>query len=64
MSGRIAMSCVWFFCLGGIGIFFPFYSLYLRENAGLSGSQMGLVLSMLPLVGTLAQPFWGQLAGF
>jgi len=62
MSGRVAMSCVWFFCLGGIGIFFPFYSLYLRENAGLSGSQMGLVLSMLPLVGTLAQPFWGQLA--
>jgi PPP family 3-phenylpropionic acid transporter len=56
------MSCVWFFCLGGLGIFFPFFSLYLRENAGLSGSQMGLVLSMLPLIGTLAQPFWGQLA--
>jgi PPP family 3-phenylpropionic acid transporter len=62
MSGRVAMSCVWFFCLGGLGIFFPFFSLYLRENAGLSGSQMGLVLSMVPLVGTLAQPFWGQLA--
>jgi PPP family 3-phenylpropionic acid transporter len=56
------MSCVWFFCLGGLGIFFPFFSLYLRENAGLSGPQMGLVLSMLPLVGTLAQPLWGQLA--
>jgi PPP family 3-phenylpropionic acid transporter len=62
MSGRVAMSCVWFFCLGGLGIFFPFFSLYLRENARLSGSQMGLVLSMLPLIGTLAQPFWGQLA--
>jgi PPP family 3-phenylpropionic acid transporter len=56
------MSCVWFFCLGGLGIFFPFYSLYLRENAGLSGSQVGVVISMLPLIGTIAQPFWGQLA--
>jgi PPP family 3-phenylpropionic acid transporter len=56
------MSCVWFFCLGGLGIFFPFFSLYLRENAGLSGSQVGVVLSLLPLVGMLAQPLWGQLA--
>jgi PPP family 3-phenylpropionic acid transporter len=56
------MSCVWFFCLGGLGIFFPFFSLYLRENAGLSGSQVGVVLAVLPLVGTLAQPMWGQLA--
>jgi PPP family 3-phenylpropionic acid transporter len=62
MSSRVAMSCVWFFCLGGIGIFFPFFSLYLRENAGLSGAQMGVVLAMLPLTGALAQPFWGQLA--
>jgi len=56
------MSCVWFFCLGGLGLFFPYFSLYLRENAGLSGSQVGVVLAMLPLVGTLAQPLWGQLA--
>lgn len=62
MSGRFAMSCVWFFCLGGLGLFFPYFSLYLRENAGLSGSQVGVVLALIPLVGTLAQPFWGQLA--
>jgi PPP family 3-phenylpropionic acid transporter len=62
MPGPFAMSCVWFFCLGGLGIFFPFFSLYLRENAGLDGTQMGLVLAMLPLVGTMAQPLWGQLA--
>jgi MFS transporter, PPP family, 3-phenylpropionic acid transporter len=62
MPAPVVMSCVWFFCLGGLGIFFPFFSLYLGENAGLSGPQMGLVLSMLPLIGTLAQPFWGQLA--
>jgi len=62
MRDRLVMSCVWFFCLGGLGIFFPYFSLYLRENAGLSGSQVGVVLAMLPLVGTAAQPLWGQLA--
>ncbi len=62
MSGRFVMSCVWFFCLGGLGLFFPYFSLYLRENAALSGVQVGIVLAMLPLVGTLAQPLWGQLA--
>lgn len=56
------MSVVWFFVLGGLGTFFPFYSLYLRENLALSGSQVGLVLSVLPLVGILAQPLWGQVA--
>jgi PPP family 3-phenylpropionic acid transporter len=62
MSGRVAMSCVWLFCLGGLGLFFPYFSLYLRENGGLSGSQVGVVLALIPLVGTLAQPLWGQLA--
>ena len=48
--------------LGGLGIWFPYYSLYLRENAGLSGTQVGWVLAMIPLAGIAAQPFWGQLA--
>jgi PPP family 3-phenylpropionic acid transporter len=48
--------------LGGLGIWFPFVSLYLHENAGLSGTQVGWVLAMIPLVGIAAQPFWGQVA--
>ena len=48
--------------MGALGIFFPYYSLYLRENAGLSGIQLGWVLAMMPLVGLVAQPFWGQVA--
>jgi len=56
------MSAIWFFCLGGLGVFFPFYSLYLHENAGLDASQVGIVCAVLPLVGLFAQPFWGQVA--
>ncbi len=48
--------------MGALGMFFPFYGLYLRENAGLSGTQLGWVLAMMPLVGLVAQPFWGQVA--
>lgn len=62
MGSRIVISVFWFFALGGLGTFFPFYSLYLRENAGLSGSQIGVVLAVLPLVAIAAQPAWGQLA--
>jgi len=57
-----AISLVWFFSLGGLGLFFPFYSLYLRENLGLSGTEVGWVLACLPLVGLVAQPAWGQIA--
>jgi PPP family 3-phenylpropionic acid transporter len=55
---------VWFWLLymGGLGAVFPYQSLYLRENAGLTGAEVGLVLAVRPLVGMLAQPLWGQLA--
>ncbi len=58
--GSVATSGVWFFCLGGLGMFFPFFALFLRENLGLSGSEVGIVLAVLPLVGILVQPLWGQ----
>ena len=57
-----AISFVWFFTLGGFGIFFPFFSLYLDENAGLTGMQLGIVLATLPAVGIAAQPLWGLIA--
>ncbi len=62
MWRSIPLTLFWFVYMGALGIFFPYYSLYLRENAGLSGTQVGLVLAVLPLVGIAAQPFWGQVA--
>jgi len=62
MRGAVLLSTVWFLLLGGLGTFFPFYSLYLKENAGLDGARVGMVLAMIPLVGMIAQPLWGQLA--
>jgi PPP family 3-phenylpropionic acid transporter len=62
LSTRGLLSLYWFLLFGALGIFFPFYSLYLHENAGLTASQVGLVLAMVPLTGTVAQPLWGQIA--
>ena len=62
MQRPVTMALVWFFCLAGLGTFFPFFSMYLHENAGLSGTQVGVILAILPLVGIFAQPLWGQLA--
>jgi PPP family 3-phenylpropionic acid transporter len=62
VRAALPLSGFWFLYLGGLGIFFPFYSLYLGENAGLTGTQVGIVLAMIPLVGIVGQPLWGQVA--
>lgn len=62
MRRAFPVALFWFVYMGALGIFFPYYSLYLHENAGLSGTEVGVVLSMFPLVGIVAQPFWGHVA--
>ena len=62
VTQAVPLALFWFIYMGALGIFFPYYSLYLRENAGLTGTQVGVVLSMVPLAGMFAQPFWGQVA--
>ncbi|HXG51399.1 MAG TPA: MFS transporter [candidate division Zixibacteria bacterium] len=62
MWHSVPLTLFWFVYLGSLGIFYPYFSLYLRENAGLSGTEVGLVLAISPLVGMLAQPFWGLVA--
>ena len=62
MWRSIPLTLFWFIHMGALGVFFPYFSLYLKENAGLSGLQLGWVLAIMPLVGIVAQPFWGQVA--
>jgi MFS transporter, PPP family, 3-phenylpropionic acid transporter len=62
MWHSIPLTLFWFTYFGSLGIFFPYFSLYLRENAGLSGTQLGIILAVSPLVGMIAQPLWGQVA--
>lgn len=62
MWHSIPLTLFWFVYFGSLGIFFPYFSLYLKENAGLSGTEVGLVLAISPFIGMLTQPLWGQVA--
>ncbi|HXF74638.1 MAG TPA: MFS transporter, partial [Methylomirabilota bacterium] len=62
MWHSIPLTLFWFVYFGSLGIFFPYFALYLRENAGLSGTEIGVVLAIAPLIGMVAQPFWGRVA--
>jgi PPP family 3-phenylpropionic acid transporter len=44
------------------GLSLPYLALYLRENAQLTGAQVGAVFAVMPAVGILGQPIWGVLA--
>lgn len=60
-NGR-PIALYWFIYFTGLGVFFPYYALYLRENAGLSGTEVGIVMASIRLVALVAQPFWGNFA--
>lgn len=60
--GLPALSIYWFLYLGALGILFPFFSLYLSDNAGLSATQVGAVVTMSPLLALVAPTAWGQIA--
>jgi PPP family 3-phenylpropionic acid transporter len=62
MWHSVPLTLFWFTYFGALGVFSPYFGLYLKENAALSGTELGVVLSMLPLVGIVAQPLWGQIA--
>src|SRR5438445_13572539 len=62
MRRSIPLTLFWFVHMGSLGIFFPYFSLYLKENTGLSGTQLGWILAIVPLVSIITQPLWAQVA--
>jgi len=51
---------LYFFMFAGIGIFFPFLNVYYK-SIGLSGTQIGLINTLGPLIAIFAGPMWGLL---
>jgi len=56
------LKLFWFVYMGAVGIFFPYFSLYLKENAGMTGTELGWILATLPLVSIFGPPLWGHVA--
>ncbi|MFC0274491.1 MFS transporter [Metabacillus herbersteinensis] len=49
----------YFLIFFGFGSLFPLLSVYLKDVIGLSGSQIGMLMSISPVVMILIQPIWG-----
>lgn len=52
---------LFYVCLyAGLGILFPLLSVYLQQEVKLSGTQIGLLMSIGPIIMIIAQPLWGM----
>ncbi len=58
----LPLAAYWALSMAPFGLSLPYLALYLRENAGLTGAQVGAVFAVMPAVGILGQPIWGVLA--
>lgn len=58
----LPLAAYWALGMAPFGLTLPYLGLYLRENAGLSGVQVGAVFAVMPAVGIVVQPLWGVLA--
>jgi PPP family 3-phenylpropionic acid transporter len=58
----LPLAAYWALSMAPFGLSLPYLALYLRENAQLSGAQIGAVFAVMPAVGILTQPVWGVLA--
>jgi PPP family 3-phenylpropionic acid transporter len=53
-------KALYFFMYAGLGIFFPFLNVYYK-SIGLNGKQIGLIITLGPLIAIFAGPMWGLL---
>jgi len=53
---------IYFLFVSGFGFFFPYFNVYLEQNLGFSGSQIGGVISISLLMSVAISPLWGSLS--
>ncbi|PRO65382.1 MFS transporter [Alkalicoccus urumqiensis] len=56
------MKGYFFFVYFGFGGLFPLLTVYLQSEAGLNGTQIGVITSIGPIVMIIIQPLWGMLS--
>ncbi|MBM7660477.1 PPP family 3-phenylpropionic acid transporter [Bacillus mesophilus] len=61
-STKRNFSLYYFLTFLGLGSLYPLLAVYLDEVVGLTGSQIGTILSISPVVMIVIQPFWGILS--
>ncbi|MDX8367472.1 MFS transporter [Cytobacillus sp. IB215665] len=54
----------YFFVFFGIGSLYPLLGVYLKDDIGLTGTQIGVIMSISPVVMIVIQPMWGMLSDY
>jgi len=54
----------YFLLFFGFGSLFPLLTVYLKEYVGLSGTEVGVIMSISPVVTLLIQPLWGMISDY
>ncbi|WP_408007279.1 MFS transporter [Pseudalkalibacillus sp. A8] len=60
----VNFSLFYFFMFFGYGTLFPLLSVYLKQEVQLTGTQIGAIMSVSPVVMIIAQPIWGIICDY
>ncbi|WP_261130707.1 MFS transporter [Bacillus sp. Marseille-Q3570] len=60
----VNFSFFYFFMFFGYGTLFPLLSVYLKQEVHLTGTQIGAIMSVSPVVMIIAQPIWGVICDY
>ncbi|MDR7074225.1 MFS transporter [Fictibacillus barbaricus] len=60
----ITLQGFYLFAFFGVGSLFPLLSVYLSEVEKLNGSQIGLIMSLGPIIMIFLQPIWGMICDY
>ena len=60
----VNMSLVYFFIFFSFGGLFPLLTVYLRDEVGLSGTEIGMIMSIGPIIMIFVQPLWGVVSDY
>ena len=61
VAGFVPLAGFYLLYFGALGVTLPFFPAYLK-SLGLSGSEVGVLLALAPLLSLVGPPLWGHLA--
>ena len=59
MKENRKLNLYYFLYLGGLGAYYTFLSVFLERELGYSGTQIGLVLAIAPILAFFSSPLFG-----
>jgi PPP family 3-phenylpropionic acid transporter len=64
LSSSFSLSAIYFLYYFGYGCLYPFLAIYLQDYRHFNGTQVGMLMSISPIVMIFAQSLWGMLCDY